>query len=249
MEPGDPARAHVAGHVAPLALGPHQPRGLHRQRATQERHSHVAAHAGAAPLEEGRRHRERQHRGAVEVDRGPVHDLGITGLPLLHADPGHGLQDLVVPGAIPERPAITVSGQRAVDQARVDRLHPVVVDAEPRGDRGPEVVHQDVRALHQPSQHGEPVGMLQVETDAVLVAIDSEERAALVRQRRGVVAQVVALGRLDLDDLGAEVAQQGAAIRARHVAAQVEHGDTAQGALALAGAERRRRGHARYVTA
>jgi hypothetical protein len=201
-----------------------------------------------APLEERGGDREGQHRGGVEVDRGSVDDLGIARLPLLHADPAHGLQDLVVPGAILEGSAVPVTGQRAVDQARIDHLHPVVIDAEPRRDGRPEVVDQHVRPLGQPPQYLEPVGILQVEADAVLVAVDAEERAALVRERRRVVAQVVPLGGLDLDDVSAEVGQQRAAVGPRHVAAQIEDGDSAQGAVSLAGVECQR-DHAPYGTA
>ena len=61
--------------VAPLPVRPDEAGRLHRERAAQQRHAHVLALAGAAALEQGRRDRERQHRGRVEVDGGPVHDL------------------------------------------------------------------------------------------------------------------------------------------------------------------------------
>src|SRR6185295_8105511 len=81
----------------------------------------------------------------------------------------------------------------------------------------------------------------EIEPDAALVAVDTEERPVLPRQGGGIVAEVVALGRLDLDDEGAQVAEQRAAIGSGQVAAQVEHGDAGQGPLPLAGVERRHR--------
>ena len=242
VDAGDASRAHVAPDVARLAVHPHEPGSLHRERAAQERYAQVLPAPGARALEERGGDREGQQRGRVEVHRGAVDDLGIARLALLLADAGHGLEHLVVAGAVLERPPIAVAGQRAVDQALVQRPHPVVVDAQARGHRRPEVVDQHVGALDQPAQHAQAVGMLEVEAEAALVAIDPEEGPALARDGGRVVAEVVALGRLDLDDEGALVAEQGAAVGTGHVAAQIEHDDAAQGPVALSGIERGQHG-------
>src|SRR5262249_47484623 len=131
--------------------------------------------------------------------------------------------------------------QPAVDQARVDRSHPVVVDAEPRGDGRPEIVDEHVRDLDHSAQDPDAVGVLEVEAHAVLVAVDTEERAALPRERGRVVAQVVALGRLDLDDLGAEIPKERATVGSGDVTAQVEHDDPAEWTLTRPRPERPRR--------
>jgi len=229
----------VARDVAPLAVHPHEPAGLHGERAAEQRDAHVLAHAGAAALEQGRRDREGEHGGRVEVDRGAVDDLGISGLALLDADAGHGLQNLIVAGPILQRTGVAVAGERAIDEARVDRPHALVVDAEPLRHGRPEVVHHHVGALDEAAKHAEPARPLQVEADALLVAVDPEEGAALARQGRGIVAEVVPFGRLDLDDARAEVTQQRAAVGSGHVAAQVEHRDAAQRPMARTGAPHR----------
>src|SRR5205823_10562454 len=72
--------------------------------------------------------------------------------------------------------------------------------------------------------------LLQVERQGALAAVGAEKEAAFPRQARRELAQHVALRRLDLDDVGAEISEQGAAIRSREVAAQIEHLDAAQGA-------------------
>src|SRR4026207_2005045 len=46
------------------------------------------------------------------------------------------------------------------------------------------------------ANHAAPARPLQVEADALLVAVDPEEGAALARQGRGIVAEVVPFGRL-----------------------------------------------------
>ena len=81
---------------------------------------------------------------------------------------------------------------------------------------------------HESQQHCETLRALQIEHDALLAAIDAEERAILRLQRRRILAQVVAIGRLDLDDVRALVGQQRAAVRARDVRAQVEHAHAAE---------------------
>ena len=112
-----------------------------------------------------------------------------------------------------QRPGFAVAGDRAVDQARIERRESLVVDAEALGHAGPEVVHEHVRRLDQPQQRFAAFGTLEIEHDAQLAAIDAEERAILRLQRRRILAQVVAARRLDLDDVRALVGEQRAAVR------------------------------------
>ena len=72
--------------------------------------------------------------------------------------------------------------------------------------------------------------MLEIERDALLVAVDAEEvRALALEKRRSPGARVVAFARLfDLDDARAHVGEQHRAIRARQHARQVQDGDPAE---------------------
>src|SRR5262245_19362282 len=66
--------------------------------------------------------------------------------------------------------------------------------------------------------------MLEVESDAVLVAVHAEEIDALVvEERRHAAREVAAAGHLDLDHLGAERAQHPRAIGPREHVREVEH--------------------------
>ena len=72
------------------------------------------------------------------------------------------------------------------------------------------------------------LGLAQVERDAALVAVDVEvqQRVALDDRPRHL-ADVVALGRLDLDDVGAEVGEEAAEL-ARAEQRALDHPDTVE---------------------
>ena len=116
--------------------------------------------------------------------------------------------------------------QPDIDDARVARPHGVGTETEPvhglRADR----VDEDVGRVHQPPERLAGLLMLEVEADAALVAVaDQEEgRHAGIAPRPGL-ARGVARGRLDLDDIGAHVAQQHGAVGAEQHGGEVEDPD------------------------
>ena len=75
-------------------------------------------------------------------------------------------------------------------------------------------------------------GLLEVERDALLVAIRAEEVGALAAdERRSPRACLIAVaGPLDLDDAGAHVGQHHRAVGAGQYSRQIEDGEAAQGA-------------------
>ena len=94
-------------------------------------------------------------------------------------------------------------------ETRIDRPQPVAGDAPAVERARPEILDQDVAADQQAAEQGAALGFAQVERDALLVAVGDfppQRHAVLVRGER---AQAVAGARdLDLDDVGAVVAQQ-----------------------------------------
>ena len=91
-----------------------------------------------------------------------------------------------------------------------------MVEAGARQALGPHVAHEDVGALDQAQQRGEPVRLLDVQSDRALVAVEVDELAghAGIAAALGHGAQQVAAGRLDLDHLGAIVGERARADRA-----------------------------------
>ena len=101
------------------------------------------------------------------------------------------------------------TGDGAKNQARVDVAGFFVAKAEPFHGARPEVFHQHVRRRDQPFQDFQPVGVLEVQCQASLVAVDAHEIGALaVDERRAIGAGVVPGARaLHLHHVGAHVGE------------------------------------------
>src|SRR5208282_6115133 len=105
------------------------------------------------------------------------------------------------------RPGLAEAGHRAIDEARVEAAKPLIVEAELGESADLEVLDQDVRARREaPHDLASPLGR-EVGDDRALTAIARVEiggrRLALgVDERRAPAARLVALGALDLDDVG-----------------------------------------------
>ena len=121
-----------------------------------------------------------QRRGVV-VDHRAVDDLRrAAALALQRAHAGHRLQHLVVAGLVLHRPGLAVAGDRAIDQARIDRAQLLVVDAQPlRARWGGSCAPARRPRAPAAAAAAQPGGLLQVERDAELAAVDADEGAAL----------------------------------------------------------------------
>src|SRR5262245_32583140 len=77
------------------------------------------------------------------------------------------------------------------------------------------VLDEDVGVRDEPIEHGAPVRMLEVERDALLVAIDAQVvRALALDERRSPRSRVVAaFGMLDLDYARTHVGREHRAVR------------------------------------
>src|SRR5688500_6099309 len=106
------------------------------------------------------------------------------------------------------------------------------VEAEAPERTGAEVLHHHVRPGDQPVEDVAPLGCLEIERHALLVAVDPQEiRALRLDERRPPGAGIVTPARLfDFDDARAHVAEQHRAIWARKNARQVEDGQAREGA-------------------
>ena len=83
------------------------------------------------------------------------------------------------------RAGLSESGDRAVDQTRVRRRQRGVVKSQLGQRAGAEVLHDDVGARQQPVQDLPSFRVLEIEGDALLVAVDAQEiRALAVDERR-----------------------------------------------------------------
>ena len=144
----------------------------------------------------------------------PSHQVG---------DPAHPLDEVVVGGA----PRVGTAGPEpagaAVHDVRAETPQLVVGKPEARDGPRPHAVHEGVGAGNEPHQRVSRPRALEVEDDAALAApegeVDGRHAGALPRSD---LAQHVALGRLDLDDVRPHVAQDPSRIGAEHDGGEID---------------------------
>ena len=122
------------------------------------------------------------------------------------------------------------AGKRAIDQPRIDVAQRLVIGAQPRRHAGPEAFDQHIGGFDQLVQDGTSRIGFQVDDDALLAAVAAaKENAHPLNQRRHPAGVVAALRVFDLDDFGAQVAQQHRADGAGQEARQIEDAGGVQG--------------------
>ena len=227
----DRGRMVVAGLLGDFAL--HQPaRGLeveHEELRLQQRGLHPLPLARLLALDQ-------RHHDAVRAEdaRAQVGDRDADAHRSLPRQAGdrhqaaHALRDLVEARAHAVGTVLAVAGNAAVDEARVDRRHRLVADAEAVLHVGPIVLHQHVALRGELLQDRDAVGRLEVERHAALVAMHILEVAAFARPA-GALAFVEAGRHLDLDHLRAPVGELAHAGRTGAHAREVDDFDMRKG--------------------
>ncbi len=210
------AIAHAPRHRARVEMG----RGLVEQagqRRVHERDLDVLAPAVAIAGVQGREDAVGGEEAADHVDerradlqRPPV---GLAGD---RHEPAHRLQQQVVAGQRRGPLARAEGADRAVHDAGVGARDLVVAEAEAVAGARPEGLDDDVGADAQLARERHVGRVLEVERDRALVAVEAQVVGrALVDERRPPGARVVAaVGALDLDHVGPEVAEAHRAQRA-----------------------------------
>ena len=139
------------------------------------------------------------------------------------------LDENVVAGQITAGPRCAVTGNRAVNQSLVHRPRLLRPEAEPLERAGSKVFHQHVGRLNQLGQERLAFDRFQIDGDALLVAVDAEKIRAPAADERRPLARIVAVpGILDLDHLGAHVAEQHRAQRPGQHTREVEDAQPGQ---------------------
>src|SRR5690606_14632198 len=111
----------------------------------------------------------------------------------------------------------------AVDQAWVDPVDGLEVETQALGHAGAEVLDQHVGVPDQCHQPVQAVRRLQVEHDAVLVAVVRGELGGVLTTGPFPAPHRVAGGRLDLGHLGTEVGEDLAGVRPGDVLTELDH--------------------------
>ena len=120
------------------------------------------------------------------------------------------------------------AGNAAIDDARIDLAHALIVDAELGFDVRAEIFDDDVGFFRQALEYLEPFRIFQVERDGALVAVQVLEVRTLTRATQLFAAGILQQ-RVDLDDVGAPIRQLPHTGRAGPDPGEVEHGEAGQG--------------------
>ena len=223
----------VAGLLGDLAL--HQPaRGLeveHEDLRLDQRGMDPLALAGALAIVQRQHDGLRQQQSGREVgDRNADAHRAAAGLAGDRHQPAHALGDLVDTGARGIRSALAEAGDRAVDDARIDLGHGVVIDMQSVLHIGAVILDDDVGLLSELHEDRVAFLALEVERHRLLVAMQVLEVEAMASAAHGVV--LAAIGRrgrwLDLDDVGAPVGELAHGRRAGAVRGEIEDGEVGE---------------------
>ena len=178
--------------------------------------------------------------GAEIADRDPAFDRRTTLLAGDAHQAGHSLHGHVEGAFSGIRPALPIPGNRAIDDAAIERFQRIVAETEPPEHAGAEVLQHDVGDGAQRLQLRKARGILQIDRDRPLVAVDrrkifAERRPAVGRGERRPAAHAVAARRiLHLDDVGAEIGEQRARKGPRRDLSKFEDADPRQRSVAFA---------------
>jgi hypothetical protein len=119
-------------------------------------------------------------------------------------EPAHALRDLVDAGPALIRPVLAKAGNAAIDDARIDLAHRVVIDAEPVFHIGFVVLDDDVGTLREFHKDRVTLVALQVQRHRPLVAVQVLEIGP-VTPAAGCVDGLT--GRFNLDDSCAPIGE------------------------------------------
>ena len=210
-------RAHrLTDEAEPVVLGhgalEQRERRLH-QRDVDDLPTPVAEHV--AVVERRQDALDGEHRGERVAERDSRARRRLVRKAVDVAEASHRLRDGGVARALGVRPGLAVPGDAREDDAGIHRRQLLVAEVPALERAGAEVLGDDVRDAHELEQQLLPLRLAQVQRDALLVPrLDGPpEGAAFVAGLAPVAERIRLAGRLDLDHLGAHVAEQPAGER------------------------------------
>ena len=211
---------------------------LGRHGAIQQGQVDGVAVAGALAGVQTGQHRRRRVQPRQHVRHGHA---DLVRLAVRRAGDAHQaaqrLDGEVVAGQVGPRPGAAETGDRTDDKSRIDRQQLRRTQPQLGGAGGAEVLQHHVATAGQVVKDLHAFGLGQVEREAALVAVTGEVIGAeFADERRPPGARLVAgAGPLDLQHLGAEVAEHLAAERPGQYPRGVQHAQPRQGAGRVGG--------------
>ena len=197
----------------------------------EHRHFDVARRlAGTLSIEEPGQHGvgQMQARHFVGGDARRIERRAVTHLE--QSGKARGRLDHVVVGGLAGVAAVSAEADgRGVDDAGIGGAHGLVGEAEPVEGLLAHVVHEGVGGGDQLHERRLPASRFRSRTIERLLRLLCEDDAAA--GARGAWADIVALRRLDLDHLGAQVAQDLRRVGPEHDGGQVDNAEALRGGI------------------
>ena len=228
LQPAISRLEHAAGHGAPdllaLEVDHHHPDHLDGARGLQQADLDATSLGLVATcIERGRQRLEGVQRGR-HVDRHEGHAVGNAVLALVvDHQAGEGLQHRVHRRPSRQRPGLAEAGHRQIENARLALRYGLVAETEPVEHAGTVALQQHVGTGDQAPQHLLARIRLQIERDRPLAEVGRDRIGGVAAVAPAQRPRPVALSRrLDLDDVGAVLGQQHAAVGSGHPLAQID---------------------------
>src|SRR5262249_49797918 len=154
----------------------------------------IVAAAGLAAARERGEHRDGRIHARHDVDdRHPDFFRAaarlVVGLAGDAHQATHGLDHEILGGSVAPRPGLAEAGDGAVDQSGIERLEVVIAQPETLERADLEILQHDVGARRQRPHDLLALGLVELDGDRTLAAIDAEIIAGLARLRPGLVFQ------------------------------------------------------------
>ena len=165
--------------------------------------------AGLFPLVEREQNADRRVHAGCDIGDGDAGARRLVRITGGGDDAAFALNQQIVSLHVAIRTVLTVTGERAIDQPRIEFRQLFVTEPKPAGDAGRIVFEKDIRSLRQLLKNLPPLIFLHIDRQAALVAIEPNVTGGQSLHDRIPGANHVADARpLDLDHLRAHVGQQ-----------------------------------------
>ena len=126
------------------------------------------------------------------------------------------------------RPGLAVSGDRAIDQLRIELAQRSIVELQSPHHARAEILDQHVGACDQTANRFHSLGRFQIEHQTFLADVELAEGGAAIIAHRRAGSHRLAFGGFDLDDLGAHIGEHPRAMRSGDRGRKIEHAQAAR---------------------
>ena len=162
-----------------------------------------------------------EHVGVIDAAIVRPASSGLVGQ-MRHLIAGGGMDHRRIGRQFRRRPGLAVSGDRAIDQLRIELMQRGIVELQSPHHARAKILDQHIGGRDQPANRFHSLGRFQIEHQAVLADIELAEGGAAIVAHRRTGPHRLAFGGFDLDDLRAHVGEHPRAMRSGNRGRKIE---------------------------